>query len=120
MTFRLRQAVLAGCVSLALSGCANPNFIGVQDYGSIYGNAVSSTNAAISGAYVSATGTTSIVQTAPGGAFTLSNVAVGEQTLTIQAPGYATATATVVVTKDMPVNAGNIVLTQTTSTPITR
>jgi hypothetical protein len=115
MTLRRRAFVIAGSAVLALAGCANPSFIGVQDYGSIYGNAVTATGSALPGAYVSSTGSSSIVQSSPTGAFTLSNVAVGEQTITIQAPGYSTATETVVVTKDTPVNAGNVMLTATTN-----
>ena len=115
MSFRRRSFVVTAGAVLALAGCANPSFIGVQDYGSIYGNAVTSTGAALSGAYVSSTGSTSIVQSASNGSFTMSNVAVGEQTVTIQAPGYSTATETVVVVKDSSVNAGNVSLTATTN-----
>jgi hypothetical protein len=103
---------------LALSGCADPSLIGVQDYGSVYGNAVSSTGQPLSSALISSTGTTSTVQSAPNGSFTLTNVAVGEQTITAQAPGYATATADVIVTKGQSVNAGNLTLTVETNTPV--
>ena len=103
---------------LIVTGCANPSFIGVQDFGTVYGNAVSSTGQPVSSALVSSTGTTTTVQTAANGSFDLTNVAVGEQTVTVQAPGYATATADVVVTKDGSVNAGNVTLTVTTNTPV--
>ncbi len=107
-------------MTVALPGCANPAFIGVQDYGSIYGNAVSSSGSAIGNALVSATGTTSTVLTTPTGSFALPNVAVGEQTLSISAPGYRTASMTVIVVKGQSANAGNVSLTLETSTPVTR
>jgi hypothetical protein len=118
MTFARRTIVVAGFALLALSGCADPSLIGVQDYGTVYGNAVSSTGQPLSSALISSTGTTTTVQSAPNGSFTLTNVAVGEQTVTASAPGYATATADVIVTKDQSVNAGNIVLTVETNTPV--
>jgi uncharacterized membrane-anchored protein YitT (DUF2179 family) len=102
----------------ALAGCADPSLIGVQDFGTVYGNAVSSTGQPLSSALISATGTTSTVQSAPNGSFTLTNVAVGEQTISAAAPGYATATADVIVTKDQSVNAGNLILTVQTNTPV--
>ncbi len=120
MTFRLRTAVIAGSLLLTLSGCANPTFIGVQDYGSVYGNVVSTAGAALGGVLVSSTGSTTVVTSAPNGSFTLNNVAVGEQTVTAQSAGYATTMTTVVVTKDQSVNAGNIQLAATTSTPVNK
>ena len=114
----VRSTFLLAC--LALTGCPNPTAIGLQDYGSIYGNVVSSTGSPIQGAVVSSTGSTQPVTTGPSGAFTLANVAVGQQTVTVSAAGYATATASVLVTKGDSVPAGNITMTQTTSTPINR
>jgi endo-alpha-N-acetylgalactosaminidase len=108
--------------ALALSGCPNPTTIGLQDYGSINGNVVSATGSPIQGAVVSSTGSTQPVTTGPNGTFTLTGVAVGQQTVTASAAGYATATVQVIVTKDSTVTVpgNNIVLTQTTSTPINR
>jgi biotin carboxyl carrier protein len=116
MTFARRS--LLGIALLALAGCADPNLIGVQDYGTIYGNAVSSTGQPISNALVSATGIVATGYSSTTGYFSLTMVAVGEQTVTVSSPGYATATADVIVTKGQPVNAGNLVLTVETSTPV--
>jgi hypothetical protein len=102
--------------AVALAGCANPNFIGLQDFGTINGNVVDQNGKPVAQALVSATGTTSTVQTQSNGAFNLSNVAVGEQTVTAQAAGYgAPATATVIVVKNDNVTAGNLVLTSVIS-----
>jgi hypothetical protein len=81
---------------------------------------VSSAGQPVTGAEVSATGSTMPVSSATNGGFTLMNVAVGEQTITVYAPGYTTATATVIVTANQSVNAGNIAIAPTTSTPINR
>jgi len=117
MTFK---AVFVAFGILALSGCADPSLIGVQDFGSVYGNAVSSTGQPLSMALVSSTGTTSTVSTATNGSFTLNNVAVCEQTVSVSEPGYATATADVIVTKNQSVNAGNLTLTVETNTPVNK
>jgi hypothetical protein len=47
----------------------------------------------------------------------LPHVPSGEQTVNASLGGYATGSATVIVTKDKQVSAGNIVLTQVTSNP---
>jgi hypothetical protein len=114
------MAALVACAVLVLAGCTNPNAIGVQDYGTIYGNVVSSSGQPVTGAEVSATGSVNPVSSAPNGAFTLTGVAVGEQTVTVEAAGYMTATATVIVTANQSVSAGNIAITPTTSTPINK
>ncbi len=112
------SAILAAVLLLGLTACADPSLIGVQDYGSVYGNAVSSTGQPVTSALVSSTGTTTTMSTASNGSFNLTNVAVGEQTITVRAPGYSDATADVIVTKGVPVNAGNLTLTVQTSTPV--
>jgi hypothetical protein len=112
----VRSTFLLAC--LALTGCPNPTVIGLQDYGSIFGNVVSSTGSPIQGAIVSATGSTQPVTTDNRGYFLLQNVAVGQQTVTASAAGYASGSASVIVPKNDQVNAGNIALAQTTSTPI--
>lgn len=116
-------ALGAGLLSLTfaatLGGCANPNFIGVQDYGTIIGNVVDSAGKPINGALVSSTGTSSTFRSVADGSFTLPQVAVGTQTLVVSAPGFAAPAApvTVVVTKDASVSAGNIALPSMTSIP---
>ncbi len=105
-----------------LAGCANPNFIGVQDYGTIIGNVVDGNGKPIAGALVSATGSSSTFRSAGDGSFTLPQVAIGTQTLSVSAPGYAPPATqpSVVVPKNGTVAAGNIVLVSVTSIPPTR
>jgi hypothetical protein len=113
---RKRGSFLAlGAFALAaIVGCADPNFIGLQDFGTINGNVVDQNGKAVQGAVVSSTGTGGNgVSTQSGGAFNLVNVAVGEQTVTVTAAGYQSATATVIVVKNGNVTAGNVVITST-------
>lgn len=110
---KTRRAVVAGLFcAIALGGCANPNFIGIQDYGTIIGNVVDTGGKPIVGALVSATGTSSTYRTVGDGSFSLPQVAVGTQTVSVSAPGYGPPTTMpiVVVTKDGSVAAGNIIL----------
>ena len=106
-------------VAATLAGCANPNFIGVQDYGTIIGNVVDGSGKPIAGALVSSTGTSSTFRTASDGSFTLPQVAIGTQTVSVSAPGYAPPATqpSVVVVKNDTVAAGNIVLLSVTSIP---
>ncbi len=97
----------------ALASCANPNFIGVQDFGYIVGNVVDQNSKPVGGALVSATGTTATSRTDQTGAFNLQNVAVGEQTVSIQAAGYSSGSATVIVVKNQGVTVPTISLTST-------
>ncbi len=113
------RAILAvALVALAtLAGCTNPSFIGVQDYGTIYGNVVDAAGKPIAGALVSATGTQSTYNSVGNGSFRLSQVAIGTQTVHISAPGY-TSPATdvsVLVVKNGETPAGNITLTSTSA-----
>ncbi|GAC1397577.1 MAG: hypothetical protein NVS3B17_20400 [Vulcanimicrobiaceae bacterium] len=113
-----RRTLLAGSfATLALAGCANPNFIGLQDYGTVYGNVVDGAGKPIVGALVSATGTSSTYRTVGDGSFTLPQVAVGVQTIGVSAPGYGPPARlpTVEVKKDLQVTPGNIVLPSVTS-----
>ncbi len=108
----LGLAALAFVSLLGAKGC-DSNAIGVQDYGTVYGNVVDGSGKPIAQALVSATGTTTTVSTERDGAFSLVHVAVGEQTVTVRAAGFTTATADVIVTKDKNVAAGNIALAST-------
>jgi hypothetical protein len=114
---RYRRGALATVGALALgllAACANPNFIGLQDYGTVNGNVVDQNGKPISQALVSITGANQGVYTQSNGAFNLVNVAVGEQTVSASAAGYTTNNSTtVIVVKNQNVSAGNIVLTST-------
>jgi len=113
---RLRFATAAVALVLAggaLAGCANPNLIGVQDYGYIVGNVTDQNSKPVAGALVSATGTTTTTRTDEKGNFNLQNVAIGEQTVTIQAAGFASGTSTVIVQKNQGVTVPTISIKST-------
>jgi len=115
---RFRRGAFAAAGALALgmlAACANPNFIGLQDFGTVNGNVVDQNGKPISQALVSITGSNSAgVYTQSNGSFTLVNIAVGEQTLSVSAAGYTSNNSTtVIVLKNQNVTAGNIVLTST-------
>ncbi len=103
-------AVLAGFVLLLGAdggGCsAPPHVVGVQDYGSITGRILdATTNLPIPDVLVSV-GSLYTASTDAKGAFVLSHVPIGQQTVTIRAPAYTTVTDTVMVTKDQGVSIG--------------
>lgn len=108
----VRLALAALVLTFSLCGCADPNFIGVQDFGYVVGNVVDSNGKPIANALVQITGGNSLSSaTGPSGGFTIQNVAAGEQTITVTAVGYASpAPVTVIVVKDQGVQAGNIVM----------
>ncbi|GAC1546107.1 MAG: hypothetical protein NVS3B16_16370 [Vulcanimicrobiaceae bacterium] len=123
---RLRPApaplARAGALLLAfgaLAGCTNPNFIGIQDYGTIYGNVVDTAGKPIGGALVSATGTSSTFRSGGDGSFRLPQVSVGTQSVSISAPGYGPPTppVSVLVVKNVETSVGNVTLPSTTSAP---
>lgn len=92
-------------------GCSNPNYIGVQDYGSLTGRVIDAkTNQPISSALV-AVGSTVTATTDAQGAFTLTQVPAGTQTVTVSAAGYTTTTQTASVKKDQTIQLGYVKLT---------
>ena len=98
-------AVAALGLALALAGCANPNLIGVQDYGSVPGRVFdATTNQPIANAIVSV-GSLVTGHTDGTGAFNLVNVPVGTQLVNVTANGYVSPPPiSVLVVKDMPVD----------------
>jgi len=108
--------------AVALAGCTNPNFIGVQDYGTINGNVIDSAKKPIVGALVSTTGSSTTFRTNGDGSFSFPKVAVGTQFLSVSAPGYDSPKTipSVVVVKDGTVSAGNVELPSVTSIPAAR
>ena len=92
-------------------GCSNPNYIGVQDYGSVTGRVIDAkTNQPISGALVAVGSNLTATADAQGG-FTLTQVPAGTQTVSVSAAGYATATQTATVHKDQTTQLDYIKLT---------
>jgi hypothetical protein len=90
-------ALSAGAALLALAACNDPNDIGVQDYGTIYGTVLTVKNAPIEGALVSAAGYQA--RTNAAGGFTL-RVPIGQQTVTVNAAGFKSASVDVDVLKN--------------------
>ncbi len=106
---------LALTTLVGAKGC-DSNYIGVQDYGSIQGNAVDQKGKPVVGAIVYV-GSLATVHSDQHGAFLLEHVPAGEQTVNSSLGGYATGSATVIVRKDKQVAAGNVVMTQLTTSP---
>ncbi len=109
-------AALGAVLAWSLAGCANPNYIGVQDYGYIVGNVVDQNGKPIPNALVTSTGTNNTSRTGADGGFNIQNVATGEQTVTANAAGYQplATPVTVIVVQNQGVQAGNIVLQSAT------
>jgi hypothetical protein len=111
----LRTLAILGVLAFSLAGCANPNGIGIQDFGYIIGNVVDQNGKPVQGAFVTTTGASGAasVTTGANGGFTLQNVAVGQQMVSVNPPpGYSTPSpVTVIVVKGQGVSAGNIVIT---------
>jgi hypothetical protein len=114
-----RHVILLGLASFATlvgaKGC-DPNYIGVQDYGTVIGNVVDQAGKPIANAFVRITGTTTTSSTDAHGEFLIQHVAVGQQTLTAYAAGYnGQATLDLIVVKDKTASAGNLSLLSTTA-----
>lgn len=106
----MRYAVLGMIFLFALGdGCSpTPNVVGVQDYGQVTGRVLDAmTNQPIPSALVSV-GSLYTTTADPKGAFTLTKVPVGDQTITARAPGYNYSTADTTVLKDQAVTIGYV------------
>lgn len=79
MSVKLALAAVASCVaSLGLSGCPNPNDIGVQTFGVVQVTCVqASNNKPVANALVQVDGVTPSAQTNSAGQLTVSGVAIG-------------------------------------------
>jgi len=90
-------------------GCSpTPNVVGVQDYGQVTGRVLDAmTNRPIPSALVSV-GSLYTTTADPNGAFTLTKVPVGDQTVTARAAGYDYSTADTTVQKDQAVSIGYV------------
>lgn len=106
----MRYVVLGMIFLFALGdGCSpTPGVVGVQDYGQVTGRVLDAmTNRPIPSALVSV-GSLYTTTADPNGAFTLTRVPVGDQTITARAPGYNYATADATIMKDQTVAAGYV------------
>jgi hypothetical protein len=99
-------------MALLLTGCVDPNAIGLQSYGSITGRVYdATTQQPINGTVIiSSTGCNNTIHTNSDGTFLLPQVAEGTQTLTAIASGYVTGSVQVAVTKGQTSQAGLIAL----------
>jgi hypothetical protein len=84
---RLAAASLVAAATLGLLGCPNPNAIGVQQYGNIQVTCQNGSGQPVAGALVSATGGAQPQTTDGSGMATLTQVAIGQQTVNADAPG---------------------------------
>lgn len=101
---RFLAAAAVAAATLALTGCPNPNAIGVQTYGSI--NVVATdgnTGKPVVGAVASA-GSTITCQTHADGTCQLVSVPIGKWTVHVSAPGL-NGSADVTVTENNQVTA---------------
>lgn len=86
----------------------SPGVVGVQDYGQVTGRVLDAmTNRPIPNALVSV-GSLYTAAADARGAFTLSKVPAGDQTVTARAAGYSYATGDVTVLKDKTVSVGYV------------
>jgi len=110
---KLRFGILGLVLLLGLGadggGCSGSP-VGVQDYGAITGRVIdAATNKPIGGALVSV-GSLYTGYADPQGAFTLTAVPTGTQTVTARSPGYGSGTADILVRKDQTVSVDYIKL----------
>jgi hypothetical protein len=106
----MRYFVMGALLLFALgdSCSSSPGVVGVQDYGQVTGRVLDAmTNRPISAALVSV-GSLYTASADARGAFRLSKVPVGDQTVTARAAGYSIATADITVDKDGMASIGYI------------
>ncbi|HEY1428133.1 MAG TPA: carboxypeptidase regulatory-like domain-containing protein [Candidatus Tumulicola sp.] len=106
----MRYFVLGALLLFALgdSCSSSPGVVGVQDYGQVTGRVLDAmTNRPIPAALASV-GSLYTASADARGAFTLSKVPVGDQTVTARAAGYSIATADVTIEKDATASIGYI------------
>ena len=110
---KLRFGILGLVLLLGLGangGGCNGSPVGVQDYGSITGRVLDSvTNQPVGGALVSV-GSLFTAYANPQGAFTLTGVPTGTQTVTVRSPGYAPTATDILVRKDQTVSTDYVKL----------
>jgi|HubBroStandDraft_6_1064221.scaffolds.fasta_scaffold939961_2 hypothetical protein len=107
---RLSRRLAIGALAALLAGCVNPNAIGLQDTGTVYGRvADATTQQPIANAIVTINSLLN-QKTNANGVFSIANVPIGTQTVTVYQNGYQTATVQVQVVKGQQSDAGLISL----------
>jgi hypothetical protein len=115
----MRFAVLGLVVLFALgadngSGCNN-SVVGVQDYGSVTGRVIDTTsNQPVPNALISV-GSLYTAYADREGAFTVPNIPIGPQTITVRAPGYQTTAVIAHIRKDQTYSVSYIALRPTSN-----
>jgi hypothetical protein len=98
-------------------GCSNPNAVGVQQYGSIVGRVLDATNnRPIPGVLVSVGSLYTTYSDANGG-FTLSNIPIGTQQVTANAPGYIAGSTPARIRENQTANVGYLRIMPITGGP---
>jgi hypothetical protein len=118
----MRKIWLLGAVLLLSlgangGGCSNPNAGGVQQFGSIVGRVLDATNnRPVSGALVSV-GSLWTTYSDPQGGFTLSNIPIGNQDVSANAPGYEVNTVRARVRENQTASVGYLRIVPVTGGP---
>ncbi len=98
-------------------GCSNPNGVGVQQFGTIVGRVLDATNNRPVGNVLVSVGSLYTAYTDPNGAFTLSNIPIGHQSVTASAPGYERNSAEAAVHQDKTTSIGYLRIMPLTGGP---
>lgn len=101
--FAPRLALPAALLALGiLFGCASPDAVGVQDRGQIVGRIYNAkTQAAVTSGTIAVGSVNTSSQIGPNGEFSIM-APIGQQTVTVIAPGYDVARVDVFVAKNQP------------------
>ena len=98
-------------------GCSNPNAVGVQQYGTVVGRVLDATNnRPVANALVSI-GSVYTAYSDPNGAFMLSNIPIGHQTVTANKAGYEYNTSPAMVHQNETTNIGYVRIMPLTGGP---
>jgi len=98
-------------------GCSNPNAVGVQEYGTIVGRVLDATNNQPVGSVLISVGSLYTAYTDPSGAFTVSNIPIGHQTVTASKAGYERNAAEATVHQDKTTSVGYLRIMPLTGGP---
>jgi hypothetical protein len=98
-------------------GCSNPNAVGVQQYGSIVGRVLDATNNRPIPNVLVSVGSLYTTYSDPNGGFKLSNIPIGMQQVTANAPGYIRNSTQARVRENQTANVGYLRILPLTGGP---
>jgi hypothetical protein len=100
----MAASIAVAAIALSLSGCPNPNAIGVQQYGIVKATCVQATNGQpVSGAIVTVDGVTAKTTTDSSGTVIIDQVPIGTHPITADAAGlHGQDSVTVVENETVP------------------